>query len=66
MADFSFRPGDDYVLNHATKYLARFNTDRRHRYGPPVSEAPRDSIAEAWRFPVVDTYGGGAPAVSRA
>jgi hypothetical protein len=64
MADFSFHPDDDYVLNHTSKYLARFNTDRRHSCGPPGNEAPRDRIAEAWRFPVVDTYGGGAPAVT--
>ncbi len=64
MADLFFYPDDDYVLNHATKYLARFNTDRRHSYGLHGSEAPRDRIAEAWRFPLIDTYGGGAPGIS--
>lgn len=65
MAAVSFFYKDDqYVLNHCTKYLARDNTDPRHAYGPPGSSAPRDRIAEAWRFPVLDTYGGGAPAVT--
>jgi hypothetical protein len=66
VVDAFFYPGHEYVLNHATKYLARFNTDRRHSYGPPGTEAPRDRVAEAWRFPIVDTYGGGAPAVTDA
>ena len=60
MAELFFYPDDEYVLNHATKYLARFNTDPRHSYGPPGTATPRDRIAEAWRFPIVDTYGGGA------
>jgi hypothetical protein len=64
MVDFSFYMHDDYILNCATKYLARFNADRRHSYGPPGVEAPRDNVAEAWRFPVIDRYGGGASAVS--
>src|SRR5262249_24768560 len=50
--------------NYATKYLARFNTDRRHAYGPPGTEAPRDRIAEPWRFPIVDTYAGLAPGLT--
>lgn len=66
MDGFVFYPDDDYVLNRATKYLARFNTDQRHNYGMTSSQAPRDRIAEAWRFPIVDTYGGGAPAVTAA
>jgi hypothetical protein len=64
MDALSFFSDDQYVLNYCTKYLARFNTDRRHTYGPPGTDAPRDRIAEAWRFPVVDTYGGAAPAVT--
>lgn len=60
MPDLSFHSDPDYVLNFATKYLARFNTDRRHSYGPAGTQAPRDNIAEAWRFPIIDTYGGGA------
>ena len=64
MTDLSFHPADEYVLNYATKYLARFNTDRRHSYGGVGVEAPRDNIAEAWRFPVIDTYGGGVVSVT--
>lgn len=66
VVDHVFYPDDQYVLNYATKYLARFNLDRRHSYGPADIQAPRDRIAEAWRFPIVDTYGGGAPAVTLA
>src|ERR1700753_1670385 len=66
MTDFSFHSADDYVLNYATKYLARFNTDRRHSYGPTGTGAPRDNIAEAWLFPIIDTYGGGAAALTVA
>ena len=58
-----FYADDQYVLNYCTKYLARFNTDRRNSYGPPGVPAARDNIAEAWRFPIVDTYGGESPAV---
>jgi hypothetical protein len=54
---YFYKP-DRYVLNRCTKYLARFNTDRRHAYG--TDDEPRDRIAEAWRFPVVDTYAGGS------
>jgi hypothetical protein len=59
MADGSyFYKSDRYILNRCTKYLARFNTDRRHAYG--TEDQPRDRIAEAWRFPVIDSYAGGA------
>ncbi|MDP9053032.1 MAG: gluconate 2-dehydrogenase subunit 3 family protein [Acidobacteriota bacterium] len=54
---------DQYILNRCTKYLSRFNTDRRHTYGSGAPEL-RDNIAESWRFPVIDSYGGGAPGVS--
>ena len=63
MAEYYFYKSDQDVLNYCTKYLARFNTDPRHTYGAPGTSAPRDRIAEAWRFPVIGTYGGGAPAV---
>jgi Gluconate 2-dehydrogenase subunit 3 len=63
---YSFFHDDQYVLNYCAKHLARLNTDRRHTYGPPGEQAPRDRIAEAWRFPIVDTYGGGAPAAASA
>src|SRR4051812_41655370 len=62
MADFFFHTDDLYVLIYCGKYLGRFNTDRRHSYGD--AEVPRDHIAEAWRFPIVDSYGGGAPSVT--
>lgn len=66
MTDLSIHLDDDYVLNYATKYLARFNTDRRHTYGPAGTALPRDNIAEAWRFPIIDTYAGGAAGVTSA
>ena len=66
MTDLSFHSDDAYVLNYATKCLARFNTDRRHSYGPAGTQAPRDNVAEAWRFPIIDTYGGGADGVNAA
>ncbi len=66
MATAVFYKDDQYVLNYCTKYLARFNTDPRHTYGPPGTSAPRDRIAEAWRFPIVDTYAGGASAFSNS
>ena len=47
---------DTYVLNHCTKYLARDNTDPRHDYGQYDAGDPRARIAEAWRFPIVDSY----------
>jgi len=64
MANYFFNKEDEYVLNRCTKFLSRYNTDARHSYGPPGEQSPRDRIAEAWRFPVVDTYGGGVPAVT--
>ncbi len=57
MDDLYFYKPDRYLLNRCTKYLARFNTDRRHPYGNTPD--PRDSVAEAWRFPIIDTYAGG-------
>jgi hypothetical protein len=66
MSDLSLHFDDGFVLNYATKYLARFNTDRRHTYGPDGDARPRDNIAEAWRFPVIDAYGGGAPGLTDA
>jgi len=62
MDDLYFYKPDRYVLNRCTKYLSRFNTDRRHPYGEQA--AGRDSIAEAWRFPIIDTYGGGIDKLS--
>src|SRR4051812_29370143 len=47
---------DLYVLNYSTKYLARDNTDGRHNYGQYTGDDPRARIAEAWRFPITDSY----------
>jgi hypothetical protein len=47
---------DAYVLNYCTKSLARDNTDARHNYGQYSPGDARASIAEAWRFPVIDSY----------
>jgi hypothetical protein len=47
---------DVYVLNYCTKSLARDNTDLRHNYGQYSPGDTRASIAEAWRFPVIDSY----------
>jgi hypothetical protein len=61
-SDLYFYKAERYLLSRCTKYLARFNTDRRHAYG--TQEAHRDRIAEAWRFPIIDTYAGGVAALS--
>ena len=47
---------DVYVLNYCTKSLARNNTDARHNYGQYSPDDRRAGIAEAWRFPVIDSY----------
>lgn len=57
MNDLYFYKSDRYLLSRRTKYLARFDTDRRHSYGN--NPQTRDSVAEAWRFPIIDTYAGG-------
>jgi len=50
-------PRDDlYVLNHCARSLARDNTDARHDYGQYPAGDTRARIAEAWRFPIVDSY----------
>ena len=64
MAKYFFKKDDQYLLNRCTKFLSRYNTDARHSYGAPGEQSPRDRIAEAWRFPIIDTYGGGADAVT--
>jgi hypothetical protein len=45
-----------YVLNYCTRSLARDNDDGRHNYGQYAGDDPRARIAEAWRFPIVDSY----------
>jgi hypothetical protein len=48
---------DEYVLNYCGKYLARDVFDTRHNYGQYVNaNDPRGAIAEAWRFPIIDSY----------
>jgi hypothetical protein len=47
---------DLYVLNHATKYLARDNTDDRHNLGRFAAADVRARIAETWRFPIIDGH----------
>lgn len=48
---------DQYVLNHCTPFLARFNEDSRHDFGFDhfAPGDPRGRIRESWRFPIVDT-----------
>lgn len=47
---------ETYVCSHCTKYLARdYKTvTARHNYGDYATNDQRASIAEAWRFPIVD------------
>jgi hypothetical protein len=47
---------DVYVLNYCTKSLARDNDDFRHNMGQCQTDDVRGRIAEAWRFPIVDSY----------
>lgn len=54
----------DYVLNRCAKYLGRWVQDYRHTYSTDGTQRPADNIAEAWRFPIVDTYAGGAASVT--
>lgn len=50
---------DQYLLNQCTKYLTRTNIDSRHNYNERLSpDDIRGAIAEAWRFPIIDTYRG--------
>ena len=47
---------DQYVLNHCTRYLARDGDEARHDFGQYEPGDPRARIAEAWRYPIVDSY----------
>jgi hypothetical protein len=51
---------DQYVLNHCTRYLARDGDERRHDFGQYEPDDPRARIAEAWRYPIIDSYYDGA------
>ncbi len=53
-----------YVLDRCAKYLNRTSSDFRHTYSTNGSTMPADNIAEAWRFPIIDTYAGGAETVT--
>jgi hypothetical protein len=50
------RKDDTYVLNHCARSLARDNSDGRHNYGQYADGDPIASIAESWRFPIVDSF----------
>lgn len=45
-----------YVLNHCARSLARDNVDGRHNLGQFIEGDARAAIAEAWRFPIIDSY----------
>ena len=47
---------DTYVLNYCARSLARDNSDLRHNNGQYAEDDPRGRIAEAWRFPIIDSY----------
>ncbi|HYE74021.1 MAG TPA: glycogen-binding domain-containing protein, partial [Blastocatellia bacterium] len=47
---------DQYILNHCTKHLARDNNDERHNFGQFTQGDPRGRIAEAYHFPIIDSY----------
>src|SRR5689334_17266663 len=66
MAEPYFYNESQYVLNYCAKYLNRFNSDRRNAIDLSAPETLRDNICESWRFPIVDAYGGGAPAFKDA
>jgi len=53
---------DQYVLNQCTKYLARDTGDVRHNFGQYGPDDPRAGLAEAWRFPIVDSHWDGVSA----
>jgi hypothetical protein len=64
MSPLSFATNPQYALNFCTRYLARFNAEPRHAFTEADRTLPAGTILDAWRFPLVDTYGGGADAVA--
>jgi hypothetical protein len=48
--------GDEYVLNHCARYLARAVSERRHDFGQFARDDTRAEVCESWRFPVVDSH----------
>ena len=59
MALQTVQKDDIYVLNHCTKYLARVTGEARHNFGQFDAADPRSHIAEAWRFPIIDSFSDG-------
>jgi hypothetical protein len=51
--------GDDYVLSNCAKFLARDWTLARHAERPEDEGTLRAYVAEAWRFPLVDSWADG-------
>ena len=47
---------DQYVLNHCTRYLARDGDEPRHDFGQYEPGDRRARIADAWRYPIIDSY----------
>ncbi|MGO9428009.1 hypothetical protein [Rhodoblastus sp.] len=45
-----------YILNHCARSLSRNNEDYRHNYGQFELGDFRATIAESWRFPIIDSY----------
>ena len=64
MGNIFFAADAQYTLNFCTKHLARFNTEARHAFTDDARSTLAGTICEAWRFPIVDTYAGGAAAVT--
>lgn len=56
---------DEYVINHCSKYLNRDVVEARHNFLNSDSSPERASVAEAWRFPVVDAHDGVEAATGR-
>jgi hypothetical protein len=50
---------DTSILNYCTKYLARDSTDPRHNFGNFGDTELKSTVAESWRFPLIDSYSDG-------
>lgn len=48
-------PNDQYVLNWATRHLARAPGPARHNYGQFQPDDAGAQFCEGWRFPIIDT-----------
>ncbi|HTI70265.1 MAG TPA: hypothetical protein VMF06_09875 [Candidatus Limnocylindria bacterium] len=60
MSRFSYPADSQHALNYCAKYLARFNGEPRHAFTDGDRKTLGGTVLDAWRFPIVDTYGGGA------